>query len=548
MKPATLARRVFLALACLSLVAACGPVATPVAVSPVSGLPLGTDGFPWGNDSVFYEIFVRSFYDTDGDGIGDLNGVIAKLDYLNDGDPATAADLGVAGIWLMPINPAVHYHGYDVTDYYAVNPDYGTADDFKRLMAEAHRRGIRVIVDFVLNHTSDQHPWFLQSQDRSSLYRDWYVWAESEPTGGGWRESASGDFYYGLFAEHMPDLNYRSPAVTAEMQSVARYWLDEMGVDGFRLDAAKHLVEQGAVQSNSELTHEWLRGFRAFYKSVNPEAMVVGEVFDGTVMAAKYAQGDELDLVFDFDLAKAMVFSVGMRNASKVNDVLPIDVKQFPAGQFAAFLTNHDQDRVMSALGDDVPRAKLAATLLLTSPGAPFIYYGEEIGMLGKKPDEDIRLPMQWTAEANGGFTTGTPWRDLNPDYVAKNVAAQSAASDSLLTHYRALIRIRNDHAALRVGESLTVESGNSSVFANLRAGGDELVLVVVNLSRESVSDYGLALESGPLAGEYVAAPILGGGGLATLITNGQGGFDDYKPLPALPAYSSLIIQLQSAP
>ena len=174
-------------------------------------LVTGTAGKPWWNDTTFYEIFVRSFYDSDGDGVGDLNGLIEKLDYLNDGDPATTSDLGVTGIWLMPVMASPSYHGYDITDYYQVNPEYGTSEDFKRLIAEAHKRGIRVIIDLVLNHTSSEHPWFSESQNPNSPKRAWYVWSAEEPQGKGWHPGKDGGYYYGYFGERMPDLNYKNP-------------------------------------------------------------------------------------------------------------------------------------------------------------------------------------------------------------------------------------------------------------------------------------------------------------------------------------------------
>jgi glycosidase len=217
----------------------------------------------------------------------------------------------------------------------------------------------------------------------------------------------------------------------------------------------------------------------------------------------------------------------------------------FKPNQFATFLTNHDQNRVMSTLGDKPEKAKVAATLLLTGPGVPFIYYGEEIGMLGKKPDEDIRLPMQWSAEPNSGFTSGTPWRALNKDWETKNVAAQTGLDGSLLEHYRTLISLRNNHAALRVGDTLVIDSGNKSVYAVLRVSQGETVLVVVNLGKTEVSEYGLSLGKSSLNGTYSAAALLGQGSLETLVVNGQGGFKSYKPLTSLPPLSSFILQLQ---
>src|SRR5574342_674378 len=286
----------------------------------------GREEFHWWNDTVFYEIFVRSFYDSDGDGIGDFNGITAKLDYLNDGDPNTTTDLGVTGLWLMPIHPSPSYHGYDVTDYYAVNPQYGTMDDFKRLLAEAHKRGIRVIIDFVLNHTSDQHPWFAASRDPNSPYRDWYVWSKTDPGTGGWRVAYSG-FYYGSFGDTMPDLNYRNPAVAKQMEDVVRFWLKDVGVDGFRLDAAKYLIEEGTVIQNSDSTHSWYRQFRSFYRNLDPQAMTVGEVWDISPTAASYAEGDQLDLTFDFSLAAAFLTSARAGRADEALRVFSADYR-----------------------------------------------------------------------------------------------------------------------------------------------------------------------------------------------------------------------------
>jgi glycosidase len=516
-------------------------------MAPVTSLPTGSAGYPWWNDSVFYQVFVRSFYDSDGEGIGDLKGLIARLDYLNDGDPGTTTDLGVTGLWLLPIHPAASYHGYDVTDYFAVNPQYGTLDDFKQLLAEAHARGIRILIDLVLNHTSSQHPWFVASQNEQSPFRDWYVWSPSDPGQAGWHVSTSGGYYYGFFWEGMPDLNYTNPDVTDQMQAVVRFWLQDVGVDGFRLDAAKYLIEEGTLVQNSEPTHDWYHNFRLFYKNLDPQALTVGEIWDISPTAAEYTAGDQLDLAFDFDLAKSLIVGLRTGRAHEVASMLSRDHALFQAGQYATFLTNHDMNRVMSQLAANEDKARLGATLLLTAPGVPFIYYGEEIGMLGKKPDEDIRTPMQWSADANGGFTRGQPWRAVNPDYAERNVALQSADPASLLSHYRALIQLRNRHAALRVGDLAIVQSDQPSVFASLRSTPDEAVLIVANLGAEAVSDVRLSLASGPLQanGVYRAAPMLGAGPFADLTANAQGGFDSYTPSQTLAPLSNLIVQLQ---
>lgn len=251
----------------------------------------------WAEGTVFYEVFVRSFADSDGDGIGDFRGLTSKLDYLNDGKPGTSSDLGVGGVWLMPVFRSPSYHGYDVTDYEHVNPEYGTEEDFDRLLAEAHRRGIKVIVDLVMNHTSSTHPWFVEAAaDTASAHRDWYVWSDRDlgwgqpwnPVGPTWHPSTHG-WYYGVFWSGMPDLNFRNPAVRAEMLRIADLWLAR-GVDGFRLDATRHLIETGpgAGESDADETHAFLRQLSAHIRRVRPDALLVGENWTDTATIAPY--------------------------------------------------------------------------------------------------------------------------------------------------------------------------------------------------------------------------------------------------------------------
>jgi len=498
----------------------------------------------WWNDAVFYEIFVRSFADSDGDGKGDFKGLTSKLDYLE--------ELGVTGLWLMPIHPSTSYHGYDVTDYYGVNPDYGTLDDFKQFLSEARRRGIKVIIDFVINHTSSEHPWFQASQDPKSDKRDWYVWSDAKPDYAGpwnqpvWHEGESG-YYYGVFWEGMPDLNLRNPDVTAQIEDIARFWLEDVGVDGFRVDGARHLIEDGAKQVNTPDTHAWFKQFHDFYKSVNPDAMTVGEVWDSVVVAAPYVRDGEMDLVFNFELASTYMDGVNGRSGDKIRTSASDILGRLPPGQYGSFLTNHDQNRVMSQFAGDAAKARSAAVLYLTGPGTPFIYYGEEIGMTGAKPDEKIRTPMQWSAEANAGFTSGTPWIAVNEDYPQKNVAAQSAVPDSLLSLYRRLIALRNEHPALRSGDYTLVDAGHKSVYAALRATEDEAVLVLQNLGDQPVADYKLKLAGSLLRGRYTLAPLLGEGEFAQLDVDAGGGFADYQPLPELKPGAAYVLLLKPA-
>ena len=512
----------------------------------------------WWNNTVFYEVFVRSFADaTTGplanDGIGDLQGLIENLDYLNDGDPTTTDDLGVTGIWLMPIMPSPSYHGYDVTDYYTLNKEYGTNEDFKRLLAEAHKRGIKVIIDLVLNHTSSEHPWFVEARDNpESERREWYIWSQETPNYIGpwgqqvWHPSPSG-YYYGLFWSGMPDLNYENSQVTAEMQDAARFWLEDAGVDGFRLDAARHMIEEGSIQENTAATHEWWQSFRAVYKASNPEALTVGEIWSKGSNVVSYLQGDELDLAFDFDLAEAILRGVMVRNAGVIQEALASSYNLFGNNLSATFLTNHDMNRVMSQPAMDEGKARLAASVLMTAPGVPFVYYGEEIGMTGKKPDELIRTPMQWSVEDNAGFTTGSPWQPVNDDYKEKNVAIQSKDTTSLLSFYRELIHLRADHPALQVGEYSPVESEDNDLLALLRVSQEEIVLVIINLNKNIARDYDLTLGGGSLAGTYRAFPLYGSAAvLPDLTANDKGGFDDYRPLPEIPGEGMVVIQLQT--
>lgn len=503
----------------------------PVSTGPESG----SNADAWWRDAVFYEIFVRSFYDTNGDGIGDFNGITQKLDHLE--------SLGVNAIWLMPINPSPSYHGYDITNYYAVNSEYGSMDDFKILLDEAHNRDIRIIIDLVLNHTSSAHPFFVDAnRGPDATYRDWYVWSETD-TGGQWHEG-NGGYYFGFFWGGMPDLNYRNPDVTSQMFDVTRYWLEDIGVDGFRLDAAKHLIEEGDVLENTQSTHDWFKGFYTFYKSIDPDAYTVGEVFGaGAFIATTYEE--QFDHVFNFELASGIMNSVNGKSNSGINSAWKFTLKDMDDGDYATFLTNHDQNRVMSVLNGDEEKAKLAAFMLLTSPGTPFIYYGEEIGMQGRKPDEDIRLPLQWNTDTNAGFTTGTPWRALDTNYTQVNVAAQEDNPDSLLNQYRALIQLRSEHPALRTGKTVLLETGSTGVYAIIRSEGEEHILVLVNLKDTPISDYELTLTDALLK-DGVITPISlfdSAEGLQTTVANGN--FSGYKPLETIPPYSAYLFSLE---
>ncbi len=523
------------------------PTATPAPTATLEP-PITTEN--WWNETVFYEIFVRSFYDSDGDGVGDLNGLIEKLDYLNDGDPSTTDDLGVTGIWLMPITESPSYHGYDVVDYYTVDQEYGSNEDFIRLVEEAHARGIYVIVDLVMNHSSSQNPWFVESEAENPEFRDWYVWEAENPGFRGpwdqpvWYTTASG-YYYALFWSEMPDMNFRNEEVTETFYDINRFWLEEMQTDGFRLDAIKYLIENGAALESTPETHAWLQAYHQFYKRVNPNAFTVGEVWSSTDTVLKYT-GDQVDIAFAFDLAEAFIAaSKGPLNLPVVTEMTTM-VEEFPPNQYATFLSNHDQDRVMSQLRD-VTTAKLAATMLLTSPGVPFVYYGEEIGMKGSGPHEDIRRPMQWHGENIGaGFTTGIPWQAPSLDYKEVNIANQTDDPELLLNHYRTLIGLRNEHEALLKGDWTLIDSGGARIYAYLRYTEDEFVLVVVNMHPNDMAagDYALTLESGPLTGPVEAISLWGLENPTPPEISPNGGFSVYIPFDVIPGQSFAIVQL----
>jgi len=475
----------------------------------------GAGDLYWWNDRVFYEIFVRSFYDSDGDGTGDFQGLTGKLDYLNDGDPATGGDLGVTGIWLMPVCDAPSYHGYDAVDYRSINPDYGTMADFEAFLAAAHARGIKVIVDFVMNHCSDQHPWFAASSGGDPSYRDWFRWEQGDPGQTGpwgqqvWHWHSSG-YYYGLFWSGMPDLNYETQAVEDEMLATATWWLDTVGVDGFRLDAVLYILEEGDQLQNTASTFRFWEDYTAHVKAVRPDVLSVGEAWTSTSTVLQYVGDGRLDFCFEFDLAYAMLGAVNGGDAAGLAGKAAQVYSLYPYLQFGTFLTNHDQDRVMNVVGFDESRAKLAAGLYMTLPGIPFVYYGEEIGMVGSGAHPNIRTPMQWNGGPNAGFTTGTPWMAVNDNYELYNVQAEDTDSGSLLEWYRRLIGARNGSQALRRGTYEPLASSTSQVIAFVRRYGGEAVLCMASTADHPAGSITLTGSAGVLdPGEQVLLNLL---------------------------------------
>ncbi len=524
------------------------------ACGPCGGGPPPTYATPWWNDAVFYEIFVRSFYDTNGDGKGDFAGLLAKLDYLNDGNPATTTDLGITGIWLMPMMASPSYHGYDVTDYKATEPDYGTMAEFEAFLAAAHARGIKVIIDLVLNHSSSQHPWFTQAASApTNSYRDWYRWAPTNPGyQGPWGQTVwhrrNGAWYYGIFYDGMPDLNWQHPGLKAALWDASRFWLAK-GVDGYRLDAIKYLDEDGAVLENTPETFALLEEFHDSVRAVNPNAFTVGEAWSNTASVVPYVQNDRLDVCFEFDLASQILGAVSSGNPGGLRAQLNLVNTAYPTLQYATFLTNHDQNRVLDQLNGNMARMKQAAALYLTLPGVPFIYYGEEVGMAGTGPDEDKRRPMQWTAGPRAGFSTGTPWRAPNANYPQFNVATMAADPASLLHHYRTLIGARNATEALRKGYYLPVTATAPSVLAYARVFGPEAVLVVANVAASAVGNLALALPVSSLAaGTYAVTDLYTGFAAGTVTLTAGGGFSNWAPATTLGSHQTWILRFTPQP
>jgi len=506
----------------------------------------------WRRGATCYEIFVRSFFDSDGDGIGDLRGIAEKLDYINDGNAGTDRDLGARCIWLMPVNEASSYHGYDATDYYRVEPDYGTNDDFKRLVVEAHRRGVAVLVDMVLNHVSSEHPWFTEALgDPGAPHRSWFRWATSLPAERGpwgqevWHKSPVRDeYYYGVFWHGMPDLDYHTPAVREEAKRIAAFWLTEMGVDGFRLDAVPYLVEEPGQQIGTAGTHAFLREYAASIRAIAPDAFTVGEVWDGLDRMLPYYP-DQLESYFAFDLSDLLIAAVRDGSPQALLDRYAQFQQSVPDARYSTSLRNHDQTRTLTALGGDIARAKLAATLLLTLPGLPFVYYGEEIGMSGDKPDERLRTPMQWSGSANAGFTRGTPWESLQADWATTSVERQDRDPGSLLDLYRRLIRLRLDHSALGTGDYTVLRASSPTVAAYLRRDRDRVVLVVANMGATSAVNVTLTTPDAALRpGTYTTTRLLQPGVASTLVVAADGRIRGYVPVANIAPLETWILSL----
>jgi len=488
-----------------------------------SDVPIETiewDGVKRGE--IFYEIFVRSMADSNGDGIGDIDGVTASLEYLD--------ELGVSGIWLMPIHPSPSYHGYDVTDYTAVNPQYGTMEDFDELLAKAHSLDIKVIIDFVMNHSSDRHPWFMSARESGdNPYRNYYTF----------RSDGS---YVANFSNSMPDLNYGTAATVESMPvweaicGAAEFWL-ERGVDGFRLDAVKHLYDSGYAYDNAQLLAE----FRERMMRTAPDVYIIGEAWTGTAAEmAPYYGG--LEALFDFPgwdrLRLAFDNDSGKWYPQDMLDHEAAFAAVRPEYIHATKLSNHDEERTASALGGDQAKVKMAAKVLLTISGNPYIYYGEELGMTGLKSsgDEGLRTPFPWGETAPAG-TLQTTWRAT--DASVKGLAAQKSDPSSLWNVYRQFLNLRNADPVMAYGKMALPDGYNpdseagKQVMAFYREWDGTRYLVLHNLSANT-SSY-------TIRGEVERGVAEHGG--ASVKRNGSAQYT-----ATLPPYSSVICELNINP
>ncbi|MCW2238401.1 alpha-amylase family glycosyl hydrolase [Azospirillum canadense] len=498
------------------------------------------DDFAWWQSGVVYQVYPRSFQDSNGDGVGDLPGLLARLDHL--------VTLGVDAVWISPIYPSpMADFGYDVEDYTGVHPLFGTMEDFDRLVAAAHERGLKVILDYVPNHSSDRHPWFVASRSsRDDAKRDWYVWRDPAPDGGppsnwlsefggsAWEwDEATGQYYYHAYLKEQPDLNWRSPEVRAAMLDALRFWLDR-GVDGFRVDAIHHLIEDEQLRDNppnpgwregmsptrrvirihtmdQPEVHDAIAAMRRVVDSYSGDRLLIGEAYLPIDQLMAYYGTDlsGFQLPFNFHLlstpweAKALAALIDQYEAA-----LP------PGGWPNWVLGNHDRSRVASRLGK--AQARVAAMLLLTLRGTPTLYQGDEIGMtdvpipphlvqdpweknvpglgLGRDP---ARTPMPWDGTPGAGFTSGKPWLPLGPEATRVNVTAQAADPGSKLALYKALLALRRVEPALSVGSYRRV-SAEDDVLVYERAHGGRRLWVLLNLGRD------LAMVDAPVEGAHI--------------------------------------------
>jgi maltose alpha-D-glucosyltransferase/alpha-amylase len=487
----------------------------------------------WYQHAVFYEVFVRGFMDSNGDGTGDINGLKAKLDYVE--------WLGVDCLWLLPFYQSpLRDGGYDISDFFTVLPEYGDLGDVVGLIEEAHRRGIRIIADLVMNHTSDQHPWFQESRlDRTNPKADWYVWSDddqrwpdariifldTEHSNWTW-DPVRQQYYWHRFFSHQPDLNFDNPEVQDAMLEVVRFWLD-LGLDGFRLDAVPYLFERdGTNGENLPETHAYLRRVRQEVDRLYPGRVLLAEANQWPADVVDYfGAGDECHMCFHFPLMPRMFMAVRREDRRPITEILA-QTPAIPEGsQWCIFLRNHDEltlemvsdeerdylyaeyakdprmklnlgirRRLAPLVDNDRRLAELLHSLLFSLPGSPILYYGDEILMgdniyLGDR--DGVRTPMQWTPDRNAGFSQGDfarlylpPLMDPVYGYQAVNVEAETRSQESFLHWIRRMIQVRKQHPVFGIGTFEVLHSENSAVLAFVRQRGDDIVLCVNNLSR----------------------------------------------------------------
>ena len=494
----------------------------------------------WYKNAIFYELHIRAFRDSNGDGKGDLPGVVSKLDYLQ--------SLGVDCIWLLPMFPSpLKDDGYDIADYFNIHPDYGTVDDFRRLVDEAHARGMRIITDLVLNHTSDRHPWFIESRkSKDNPYRDYYVWSDTDQKYADARvifvdtqpsnwtfDPQTGEYYWHRFYASQPDLNYDNPEVAQKMMDVLRFWLD-MGIDGFRADAVPYLFErEGTNCENLPETHAYLKKIRAMMDAEYPGTILLGEANQWPHDLRPYFGGDEKDptipgdefhMAFHFPVMPRIFKAFKTGNSADIIQIMN-DTPSIPENtQWCVFLRNHDEltlemvteedrqfmwreyapdpkmrlnlgirRRLASLLDNDRRKIEAANALLFSLPGAPIIYYGDEIGMgdnIALFDRNGVRTPMQWTSEKGAGFSAADPATFYEPlidddtfGYRRVNVAAQQADPGSLWHFMKNLIAVRKTHPVFGNGDLQFLSQNNPAVLTFLRRSAGESILVLVNLS-----------------------------------------------------------------
>ena len=500
--------------------------------------------YGWWKSAVFYQIYPKSFLDTTGSGVGDLRGIISKLDYLE--------KLGIDGIWLSPVcqSPQVD-NGYDISDYCAIDPMFGTMADMEELIAEGKKRGISIIFDLVLNHCSNQHPWFLEAlKGEENPYHNYFIWRDGTPDrmpnemksvfgGPAWTWSeAAGKWYFHQFAPEQPDLNWENPAMRQDLYQSIRFWV-EKGIEGFRLDVIDQIGKDPELQvtNNGPKLHDYLQELsrEAFPE---PGIVSVGEAWGAdTERAKRYSapDGSELSMVFQFEH-----IGLDQEPGKEKWDMIPLkltDLKKCMCrwqqelhgkGWNSLFMNNHDLPRIVSRWGNDSEQyrelsAKMLATMLHGMEGTPYIFQGEELGMtnivlpierhvdletlnlyreriekgyseeevmrsIRGRSRDNARTPMQWTAGENAGFTTGTPWIPVNPNYTVINVQAQIGDRHSVFNHYRQLIRFRKEYKVFQEGKFQLWDAENEKVFAYTRDSSDEHLLVVCNFSAETMN------------------------------------------------------------